>query len=86
MDVPHFKPAVGQVILRTLLGMDCDDCGDTAQIVLDAGVRVDAASVELYLARQEGARTAARHVDDRCVRIVEDMLRDRAVSVSGPPS
>jgi hypothetical protein len=48
-----------------LLGMDWDECGDPAWIVLDAGVRVDAASVDAYLTRQEAARSASRHVDDR---------------------
>jgi len=86
VDVPHFKPAVGQVILRALLGMDCNDCGETARIVLDAGVWVEAASVDSYLAGQEASRAASRRLDDRCVRVVEDMLRDRAASARRPPA
>src|SRR5262249_16650578 len=64
VDVPHFKPAVGQVMLRQLLGMDCDECGDIARIVREAGVWVDAGSVDAYLAQQEAMRSAGRQAGD----------------------
>ena len=85
VDVPHFKPVVGQVMLRELLGMECDGCGHAARIVRDAGVWVDAASVDAYLARQDATRLASRQAGDRCVRVVADMLRDRATAPAGSP-
>jgi hypothetical protein len=58
--------------------MDCDECGDMARIVREAGVWVNAASVDAYLAQQEAMRTASRQAGDRCVAVVEEMLRERA--------
>jgi hypothetical protein len=84
-DVPHFKPAVGQVILRRLLDMDCAACGERAQAIWDAGVRVDAATVDAYLVRQEATRTAIRPRNTRCDRVVEGMLAARAASTSRSP-
>ena len=84
-DVPHFKPAVGQVILRRLLGMDCAGCGETAQAIWDAGVWVDATTVDAYLARQEATRTAIRQRIPACAKVVAEMLGARATSTSPAP-
>jgi hypothetical protein len=75
-DVPHFKPAVGQVILRRLLGLDCSDCGETARTIWDAGVWVDATTVDAYLARQDATRAAMRNRNTRCAKVVEEMLKE----------
>ena len=83
LDAAHFWPAVGHVMLRRFLGEDCRGCGRAARAVLDAGVRVDAATVDAYLARQEAVRTASRQGSDRCVEVVAKMRRARA---SGAPA
>jgi len=77
LDVPHFRPAVGQVILRELIGQDCAGCGAAADIVRETGVRVDEATIEAHLAQQEAARRAARPAGDRCARVVGEMLAER---------
>jgi len=51
----HFEPPVGHVLLRHLLGERCDQCGDTARVILNAGVWVDATSVEQHLGNQQAA-------------------------------
>jgi hypothetical protein len=84
-DVPHFKPAVGQVILRRALGLDCAGCGEKAKIIWDAGVWVDPTTVDAYLAGQEAARAAVRPRNTRCTQVVERMLAARAASTSGSP-
>jgi hypothetical protein len=84
-DVTHFKPAVGQVILRRVLGMSCARCGERAQTIWDAGVWVDATTVDAYLAHQESARTAIRPQNTRCAKTVERMLIVPASSSSRAP-
>ena len=84
-DVPHFKPAVGQVILRRALGLDCAGCGEKAQIVLDAGVWVDATTIDAYLVRQEAARAEVRPRNTRCTGVIERMLAARAATISRSP-
>lgn len=81
-DVPHFKPEVGQVILRRLLGMDCSGCGKRARTIWDAGVWVDATTADAYLDRQEATRTAIRHRTAHCAQVVEETLGARATSTS----
>lgn len=60
-DPMHYRAGVGQLILRRLLGEDTSKCGETAQLILDSGVWVDAATVDQHLARQEVARLAPRN-------------------------
>jgi hypothetical protein len=81
-DVSHFRPGVGQVILRRLLGLDCAGCGERAQAIWDAGVWVDATTVDAYLARQEATRTAVRDRSARCARLVEQALATHAASTA----
>jgi hypothetical protein len=75
LDVAHFWPAVGHVMLREFLGQGCGQCGEVARMVREAGVWVDAATIDAHLARQETMRTAGRSRGDRCVKVVEEMLR-----------
>jgi hypothetical protein len=75
LDVAHFWPAVGHVMLREFLGQGCRNCGAVADIVRDTGVWVEAATIDAHLARQETARRAERSRDDRCTRMVGEMLR-----------
>ena len=82
LDVPHFTPAVGHVILRETLGLDCERCGDRARMVHDAADRVDPGTVDAYLARQEALRAARGEPANGCARIVRTILRGRG---SAPP-
>ena len=84
-DVPHFKPAVGQVILRRVLGMGCAGCGETAQTIWDASVWVDRTTIDAHLARQEAARAEVRPRNTRCTKVVERMLAARAISLAQSP-
>jgi hypothetical protein len=84
LDVPHFKPAVGHAILRRVLGRDCAQCGERARIVRDAGDRVDTATVDSDLTRQEAMRTASRQRNERCSRAVEEVLRAHATPAASP--
>jgi hypothetical protein len=59
IDVIHFKPAIGQVILRKLLAAPIDSCSALAQGVATSAVRVDGTGVEAVLARQDAMRRAA---------------------------
>jgi hypothetical protein len=77
LDVAHFWPAVGQVMLRVLLGLDCGQCGEAATIVREAGVWVDATTIDAYLAQQDRLRAAARRQEDRCARVVAEMVRGK---------
>jgi hypothetical protein len=77
LDVTHFWPAVGHVMLRQFLGQDCGRCGAVADMVRGAGVWVDAASIDAYFAQQDTARQVARSSSHRCARVVEEMLRER---------
>ena len=83
LDAAHFWPAVGHAMLRQFLGEDCRRCGSAAQVVRDAGVWVDTATVDAYLARQEAARMTSRQGSDRCVGVVEKMRRARAGGAPG---
>ena len=82
LDVAHFWPAVGHVMLREFLGQGCGQCGEVARLVGEAGVWVEAATIDAYLAQQETMRTAARSRRDRCAKVVEEMLR-AATSTAG---
>jgi hypothetical protein len=75
LDVAHFWPAVGHVMMRQFLGRDCGQCGEWAPRIRDAGVRVDGTTVDAYLARQDALRAAARREGHRCEPVVAEMLR-----------
>jgi hypothetical protein len=84
LDVPHVWPAVGHVMLREFLGQGCGRCGEVARLVREAGVRVDAATIDVHLAQQETMRTAARSRRDRCAKVVEEMLRAGRKTAAAP--
>ena len=75
LDVAHFWPAVGHVMLREFLGQGCGKCGAMADMVRNAAIWMTAATIDAHLAQQETMRTAARSRRDRCVKVVEEMLR-----------
>ena len=49
-------------------------CGADA---LAVGVRVDEATIDAHPAYEATMRTAARSRDDRCARVVEEVVRGR---------
>lgn len=77
LDVAHFWPAVGHVMMRGFLGQDCRRCGEAASLVQAAGVRIDATTLDAYLARQDALRAAARGEGNRCQPVVAQMLQAR---------
>lgn len=77
LDVPHFTPVVGHVILREILGRDCRLCEARARIIHDAADWVDRSSIDAYLARQAMMRTISRRPHEGCARVVEGVLRAR---------
>ena len=75
LDVAHFWPAVGHAMLREFVGLGCGQCGPQAQLVREAGVWVDAATIDAHLARLEAMRTTFRSPSDRCGQLVAEVLR-----------
>jgi hypothetical protein len=74
-DAVHFKPAVGHLILRHLLGEDTADGSAAGRRTREAGVWVDAATVEQHLAQQQAALEARLQQDSRYRELVATALR-----------
>ena len=74
MDPVHFRPPMGHVILRHLLGEDCSECGDTAQVILATGVWVDDTSIDRHLAEQDARRMARTRESSAYAEAVADAL------------
>ena len=74
LDVAHFWPAVGHAMLREFVGLGCRECGPLAQLVRNAAVWVDAATIEAHLAQLEAMRTTFRSPQSGCGRLVSEML------------
>jgi len=63
--VMHFKPAVGQELLRRLLNLNTSGCDSKTRIVTEAGVRVDDHTICDELAAQEARmRIVTTHETD----------------------
>jgi hypothetical protein len=67
----HFRAPLGYVLLRHFRGERCDQCGDTAQVILNAGVWVDATSVEQHLQDQQAALVAHSREQSRYAQLAE---------------
>jgi len=78
-DVAHFKPAVGNTILRLLLGKDCAQCGQLATRIEDAGVWVDSGNLDQHLAALDAGRIARAHTETRYSRAVGELIRRNAI-------
>ena len=74
LDVTHFKPVVGQVILRELLDEGCNGCGPGAEVILDARQPVDASNLQEVMAAQNEAEAAAAGADTKFARVVAQAL------------
>ena len=73
-DGVHFKPALGEVILRHLLGQGCRRCGEAAHRVVDAAVWVDVTIVDDHLARQDAARQARTQEASPYAAMVKELV------------
>jgi hypothetical protein len=82
-DVAHFIPAAGNTILRLLLGKGCAGCGELAQPIVNAGVRVEAATLDDHLAEEDAKRIARTQRETRYSRAVEESIRRNAMPVAG---
>ncbi len=58
LDVLHVKPALGHLILRQLLGLDCEQCAVPARSLWRARVWVDRDTMAAHLQAQDSARQA----------------------------
>jgi hypothetical protein len=56
IDPLHLWPVVGQVLLRSLLGTGCADCGEVGARIAALPARIDAGNVDAHLAAQERRR------------------------------
>ena len=81
-DIFHMKQAVGHVILRQLLALECKACGPVADMIRQTGVWVDGATVDRHLAAQEALRMTQTSQASRCGRAVQDLLRGQAVGAA----
>jgi hypothetical protein len=70
----HFQPVVGNIIYRQVLGQGCEQCGDAADIVLNAGVRVDANSVQQHLDQEDALLRASVETNARYARSIKQLL------------
>lgn len=59
MHVMHFKIAVGQLMLRTMLGVGTEPCDGAARAVTDCAVPVDNVNADAEIARQDRLRIDA---------------------------
>ncbi len=84
-DVAHFIPAAGNTILRLMLGKGCAACGELAQPILKAGVRVDAGTLDDHLAKEDARRIARTQRETRFSKAVEELFRRNAIPVAGRP-
>lgn len=78
-DAAHFKPAVGNTILRLLSGDGCAHCGELAKPILDAGLRVDTGTLDQHLAQQDARRIARTRAETRYSRAVGERIRRNAI-------
>jgi hypothetical protein len=87
MHVMHFKIAVGQLMLRRVLGDRTEPCDDAARIVTDCAVRVDNVNADAEIVRQDRLREAAIKTGSLYSRLAARAIarrqRDRAAEAAG---
>ncbi|HYL60328.1 MAG TPA: hypothetical protein VEU51_15780 [Candidatus Acidoferrales bacterium] len=86
MHVMHFKIAVGQLMLRIVLGADTAPCSEAARIVTDAAVRVNNVNADAEIVRQDRLRADATRAPSLYSRLAARAIarrgRDRAAHAS----
>lgn len=78
MHIMHYKVAVGQEILRIVTGAETSACGELATAVASSAMRVDSASIDRALAKQEEMREQQTRTESRYSRLVARAIERRA--------
>ncbi|HEY2523483.1 MAG TPA: hypothetical protein VGI29_00380, partial [Candidatus Binataceae bacterium] len=79
-DVMHFRPAVGHLLLRRLLGLDTSGCDLRSRVVTEAGMWVDARALCDVQKMQEARMRAATASQNDFVRAAAKALAARGFS------
>lgn len=74
-DATHMKPAVGQMLLRIVLGMDAVPCDAAAAAIAASGRLIDSRDIDTALADQDRMREAAADPGARSTRIAAQVRR-----------
>lgn len=89
-DVLHAKPELGHLILRQLLGLDCEQCGATARALWQARAWVDRDTITAHLRAQDGERLAfvehGSRVTERVAALLAPISGDPGEQVAGAES
>jgi hypothetical protein len=78
IDIMHFKPAVGQIILHNLLGGKLEPCSKLAALVANSAVRIDETSIARELAAQDRMLETETRSDSRYSKIAARAIVRRA--------
>jgi hypothetical protein len=82
-DVMHFRPAVGQLLLRGLLGLNTSGCDLRSRVVTDAGTWVDELSFcDVQKTQEARMRAATTAPESDFVRAAAQALAARGFSPS----
>ena len=57
-----------------MLAQGCAQCGDAANIILNAGVRVDTSSVQQHLDEEDALLRASLDADSRYAQVIRQVL------------
>ncbi len=68
-DATHMEPAVGQMVLRIVLGLDSTPCNAPTAAIAESGVLIQPSSLEAALATQDQMRRAANDPSSRYSRM-----------------
>ena len=78
MHVMHFKIAVGQLMLRKVLGDDVGRCNESARVIAECAVHVNNVNVDAEIGRQDRMRAEAIRVPS-----LYSLLAARAIARRG---
>jgi hypothetical protein len=79
-DVMHFKPAVGHLLLRRLLGLDTSGCDLRSRIVTEAGLWIDGRTICDVQKTQDSRMRAATASENGFTRAAAQALAARGFS------
>jgi hypothetical protein len=87
MHVMHYKIAVGETVLRLLLGEPPPSCDGISEAITESAIRLDGANAASALAAREAAWPSTRSDGSRYARLAAAALerqRERTVKVGSP--
>jgi hypothetical protein len=84
MHVMHCKNAIGETILRALLGEPLPPCDALSRVVADSAIRIDRSNVGQALAVQEQARLSERSDNSRDAELAAAALEYQRKRMSNP--